>query len=288
MRQCTLLALLMMSFVFASKSQAAESYEAENGAGFFDYLPAAPEIKLPKLKIPFWTTDLKKAKKAYNNGNFERAHKFFRRESEDGNVVADWYLAHMYRLGQGVPKSASVAFSYYTKVAESYDADEDDHQRLRIAVDSQVWLAHYRRIGIPEAGVTPEPEQAARTYLRLASTYGHPAAQFALGDMNMVGDGVKKNPQQGLKWLTAAARKRNAEAQAYLGDLYWAGRNVKKSETRAVMWYVLAMETVKPEDSPTIANRYNELLSVVDADTKLEAEARARVWSEQFPPPSDN
>jgi uncharacterized protein len=88
--------------------------------------------------------------------------------------------------------------------------------------------------------------------------------------------------------LTAAARKRNAEAQAYLGDLYWAGRNVKKSETRAVMWYVLAMETVKPEDSPTIANRYNELLSVVDADTKLEAEARARVWSEQFPPPSDN
>lgn len=287
-RQYALLALLMAMFVFVPKVQAAEKYESEDGAGFFDYLPAAPELKMPKLKIPFWTTDLKKAQKAYKNGNFERAHKFFRRESEDGNVVADWYLAHMYRLGQGVPKSASVAFSYYTKVAESYDADENDHQRLRIAVDSQVWLAHYRRIGIPEAGVEPEPENAARTYLRLASTYGHPAAQFALGDMNMVGDGVKKNPQQGLKWLTAAARKRNPEAQAYLGDLYWSGRNVKKSETRAVMWYVLAMETVKPEDSPAIVNRYNELVSIVDADTKLEAEARARVWAEQFPPPSDN
>jgi uncharacterized protein len=287
-RQCMVFALVMLLFAFAPKVYAAESYESDGAAGFFDYLPAPKELKLPKLRIPFWTTDLKKAKKAYNNGNFERAHKFFRRESDDGNVVADWYLAHMYRLGQGVPRSASVAYSYYTKVAESYDADEDDHQRLRIAVDSQVWLAHYRRIGIAEAGIEPEPAQAARTYLRLASTYGHPAAQFALGDMNMVGDGVKKNPQQGLKWLTAAARKRNPEAQAYLGDLYWAGRNVKKSETRAVMWYVLALETTRPEDNPSIFNRYNELVAVVDEDTKLEAEARAKVWSEQFPPPAEN
>jgi uncharacterized protein len=283
-----IMALMAVFFAFVPKVQAAENYTAEEGSGFFDYLPAAPELKLPKLKIPFWTTDLKKAKKAYNNGNFERAHRYFRRESEDGNVVADWYLAHMYRLGQGVPKSASVAYSYYSRVAESYDADEDDHQRLRIAVDSQVWLAHYRRIGIAETGLAPEPEQAARTYLRLASTYGHPAAQFALGDMNMVGDGVKKNPQQGLKWLTAAARKRNPDAQAYLGDLYWSGRNVKKSETRAVMWYVLAMETVRPENNPAIVDRYNELISAVDADTKLEAEARAKVWSEQFPPPPEN
>jgi uncharacterized protein len=288
LKQSLILALVLLFCTSVPKVYAAESYENDQGAGFFDYLPAAPEIKIPKLKIPFWTTDLKKAKKAYNNGNYERAFKFFRRESEDGNVVADWYLAHMYRLGQGVPKSASVAYSYYTRVADSYDADEDDHQRLRIAIDSQVWLAHYRRIGIVEAGVDPEPEHAARTYLRLASTYGHPAAQFALGDMNMVGDGVKKNPQQGLKWLTAAARKRHPDAQAYLGDLYWAGRSVKKSETRAVMWYVLAMETAKPGDNPRIAERYTELLSIVDADTKLEAEARAKVWSEQFPPPVEN
>jgi uncharacterized protein len=262
--------------------------EQDQAAGFFDYLPAAPELKLPELKIPFWTNDLKKAQKAYKKGNFDRAQKFFRRESEEGNIVADWYLAHMYRLGQGVPKSASVAYSYYTRVAESYDADEDDHQRLRIAVDSQVWLAHYRRVGIAEAGITPDPENAALIYLRLASTYGHPAAQFALGDMNMLGDGVKQNTQQGLKWLTAAARKRNPEAQAYLGDLYWSGRNVKKSETRALMWYILAMETVKPEEDPEIVNRYNDLMSAVDPDTKLEAEARAKVWSEQFPPPAEN
>jgi uncharacterized protein len=219
--------------VATGSSHAAEPKEDE-GAGFFDYLPAAPELKLPKIDIPFWTDDLKVARRAYNRGNYDRALKFFRRESEDGNVVADWYLAHMYRLGQGVPKDPSVAFSYYNRVAESYDADEADKKRLRIVVDSQVHLANYRRSGISTSGLKADAAGAMRIYLRIASTYGHPAAQYALGEMNMLGEGVKANPQQGLKWLTAAARKRHPDAQAYLGDLYWSGRSVTKSETRAV------------------------------------------------------
>jgi uncharacterized protein len=271
----------------ASPVLAAEPSE-EEGAGFFDYLPAAPELKLPKIDIPFWTGDLKIARRAYNRGDYSRALKFFRRESDDGNVVADWYLAHMYRLGQGVPKDPAVAYSYYNRVADSYDADEEDKKRLRIVVDSQVHLANYRRSGISGSGMKSDPASAMRIYLRIASTYGHPAAQFALGEMNMLGEGVKSNPQQGLKWLTAAARKRHPDAQAYLGDLYWSGRAVKKSETRALMWYILAMETAKPEENPEIVNRYNELLSIVDDDTKLEAEARARVWSEQFPVAMNN
>ena len=262
--------------------------DEEPGAGFFDYLPAAPEIKLPSIDIPFWTDDLKKARRAYNKGDFSRALKFFRRESEDGNVVADWYLGHMYRLGQGVPRDASVAYSYYGRVAEKHDPDEEDMKRVRIVVDSQIRQADYRRIGIPSAGIEANPASAARTYLRIASTYGHPAAQFALGEMNMIGEGVAKNPQQGLKWLTAAARKRHAGAQAMLGDLYWSGRNVQKSETRGLMWYVLAMETAKPEEDVHIINRYNELMSIAEESTRLEAEARARVWSEQFPARNTN
>ncbi len=262
--------------------------EPEEGAGFFDYLPAAPALKLPHINIPFWTSDLKKGRNAYADSNYSKALKYFREESEDGNVVADWYLGHMYRLGQGVSRDASVAYSYYSRVAESYDPEESDNKRLRIVIDSQIQLANYRRIGIPESGMKADPDAAARTYLRIASTYGHPAAQFALGQMNLVGEGVKPNPQQGLKWLTAAARKRHPEAQAYLGDLYWSGRSVKKNETRAVMWYILAMETAKPEENPNIVNRYNELISIVDEDTKLEAEARARVWAEQYPASLNN
>ncbi len=280
---CAVLAILA---AINGAATAAES--GEDGAGFFDYLPAVPELKLPHINIPFWTSDLKKARNAYGDGNYGKALKYFRRESEDGNVVADWYLGHMYRLGQGVSRDASVAYTYYSRVSESYDPEESDNKRLRIVIDSQIHLADYRRTGIPESGMKPDPQAAARIYLRLASTYGHPAAQFALGQMNMQGEGVTQNPQQGLKWLTAAARKRQPEAQAYLGDLYWSGRNVKKNETRAVMWYILAMETAKPADNPDIVNRYNQLMSGVDEDTRLEAEARARVWSEQYPASLNN
>jgi uncharacterized protein len=274
--------------ILATFSGTAIAAEQEEGTGFFDYLPAAPELKLPHINIPFWTSDLKKARNAYGDGNYDKALKFFRRESEDGNVVADWYLGHMYRLGQGVSVDASVAYSYYSRVSDSYDPEESDNKRLRIVIDSQIHMADYRRTGIPESGMKPDPDGAARTYLRIASTYGHPAAQYALGQMNMLGEGVTQNPQQGLKWLTAAARKRHPEAQAYLGDLYWSGRNVKKNETRAVMWYILAMETAKPAENPEIVNRYNQLMSGIDEDTKLEAEARARVWSEQYPASLNN
>lgn len=267
---------------------AVSAEHSDEGAGFFDYLPAPPKLSLPKIDIPFWTDDLKKARRAYKRGDYDRALKFFRRESQEGNVVADWHLAHMYRLGQGVPQDASVAYTYYERVADSYDPEEADKKRLRIAVDSQVHLANYRRIGIPSSNLKADPAGAMRQYLRIASDYGHPSAQFALGEMNMIGEGVKANPQQGLKWLTAAARKRHPDAQAYLGDLYWSGRGVKKSETRALMWYILAMETAKPEENPDIINRYNELMSTVDDDTRLEAEARAKVWGEQFPKGHDN
>jgi uncharacterized protein len=280
-----LFALCCLFWVNAAPAAAAEP--GEEGTGFFDYLPAAPELKLPRLRIPFWTDDFKRGRKAYERADYSKALKFFRQESDEGNIVADWYLAHMYRLGLGVPRSASVAYSYYSRVADSYDPEEADHDRMRIVVDSQIQLANYRRIGIPDARLKAEPEVAARTYLRIASTYGHPAAQFALGEMNMIGEGVKLNPQQGLKWLTAAARKRHPEAQAYLGDLYWSGRHVKKSEGRALMWYILAVETARQAETPQIAERYNEILAVVDEDTRLEAEARARVWSEQFPPPKN-
>ena len=120
------------------------AHAEEDEAGFFSYLPAAPKLNLPNLDItPFWTDDLKKAKKAYNSGNFDKAIKFFRKASEDGNIVADWYLGHIYRKGRGVPRDDATAFSYYSRVADNYDPDESDQNRLRIMVDSQLRVADY-------------------------------------------------------------------------------------------------------------------------------------------------
>ena len=262
---------------------AAEDDESGPFADFYSYLPAAPELKLPEISIPFWTDDLKKAKKAYRNGNYDRAVKLFRRASDDGNIVADWYLGHMYRQGRGVGRNDAMAYSYYARVAEHYDPDEDDQNRLRITVDAMVRIADYQRTGAVNAGLQPDPQGAARSYLKIATAYGLPAAQYALGVMSIKGEGVKKNPGQGLKWLMASARKRYAPAEAYLGELYWEGKIVRGDRTRAVMWYILARESARPEENPEIFDRALQLESNVGEDERIEAEARAKVWDEQYP-----
>jgi uncharacterized protein len=256
----------------------------ENETGFFSYFPAPPKLHLPKLDfIPFWTSDFKKARKAYDSGNYGRALEYFRKESEEGNPVADWYLGHMYRLGRGVPRDPSVAYSYYSRVAESYDPEETDPNRLRIAVDSQLRLTGYLQTGLPGAGIAADPATAAKNYLRIASNYGHPLAMYELGVMNIRGVGVTANPQQGLKWLIAAARKRSPEAEAYLGELYWKGEFVRRDETRALMWYSLATSTTEDLDDAATRTRTTEIRAKVSEDVRLEADARAKVWAEQYP-----
>ncbi|MCA3562558.1 MAG: sel1 repeat family protein [Aestuariivirga sp.] len=250
---------------------------------FYSYLPAAPDIHLPEISIPFWTDDLKKAKRAYKTGDYARALKLFRRVSDDGNIVADWYLGHMYNQGVGVPRDDAMAYSYYTRVAEHYDPEETDPNRLKITVDAMVRLADYQRTGAVNAGIQPDPKAAAQNYLKIATAYGHPAAQFALGVMSIKGEGLKKNPGQGLKWLMAAARKRYAPAEAYLGDLYWSGQIVNADRTRAVMWYILARESARPDENPEIYARAKQIEASVGEDERIEAEARAKVWDDQYP-----
>lgn len=256
----------------------------ESRTGFFSFLPAPRDLKLPSIDIvPFWTDDLKKGKKAYSNGNFAKAQEYFLKSSEDGNIVSDWYLGHMYRLGRGVTRDDAVAFSYYRRVADNFDPNEPEKNRLRVMVDSQLRVADYQRTGLSRAGMKPNPTLAARTYLRLATTYGHPRALYALGVMSINGEGMNRNPAQGIKWLNAAVRKRSPEAAAYLSDLYKNGQLVKHDETRALMWSIIAAESAVPDENPTILAKAAELRFEATEEIRIEAEARARVWSEENP-----
>lgn len=267
-------------------NHAGPGYAQEEGGilqGFHSYFPAAPDLKLPSINIPFWTDDLKKARNAYKDKEYDRAQKYFKRASEDGSIVADWYLGHMYRLGQGVARDDATAYSYYARVAEQYEPNEDNDNRLRIMVDSTIRLADYQRTGVANAGIPKNASSAARTYLNMATVYGHPAAQYGLGVMNLRGEGMKQNPQQGLKWLIAAARKRHAPAEAFLGELYWQGKFVQPDRTRAVMWYMLAARSARKAENPEIFERLRAMESEATEEERLEAAARAKVWNDQYP-----
>ncbi len=277
---------VLFAMLFAGPSTHALADDSEGG--FFSYFPAPPKLRMPSIDIvPFWTDDFKAAKKAYNKGNYGRALKYFKNASDDGNFIADWYLGHMYRLGRGVQMDQAVAYSYYSRVAENFDADEPDQNRLRVTVDSQLQLANYQRVGIADAQLKANPQLAARTFLRLATAYAHPGALYALGVMSIEGEGMKKNPQQGLKWLNAAVRKHSPQAAAYLAELYVSGKVVRFDETRALMWYIIAADAAPAGEYPMISARMNELRFGATQETRIEAEARARVWAEENPAPTE-
>lgn len=260
---------------------------AEEGSllNFFSFAPAAPQLSIPELKsMAPWADDMKKARLAYSSGNFENARVFLEKASDEGDIVASWYLGHIYRLGRGVASDTGKSFHYYSIVAEAFTPDEPDPRRLRITIDALVRVADIYRVGDKSASISANAKTAFRLY-NTAASYGHPAAHFAQGLMTLEGQGVKANPEKALKWLFLAAKKRYPPAEALLGDLYWRGEIVKRDRTRALMWYVLATQSARPEEHPQIFDRYNDLAGELEQGQRVEAETRARLWAEKYPLP---
>lgn len=72
---------------------------------------------------------------------------------------------------------------------------------------------YYR--GCESANLSPDKGLAAYWYLNAAN--GHvPEAQFKLGKMMYEGDGIEKNEESGMEWITSAALEQNSDARAFL------------------------------------------------------------------------
>ena len=75
---------------------------------------------------------------------------------------------------------------------------------------------------------------------RLLADQGNAVAQFYLGAMFSMGEGVKQDDVQAVKWFRLAADQGNADAQLNLGLMYDVGWGVPQNHAEAVKWYRLA------------------------------------------------
>jgi len=67
-----------------------------------------------------------------------------------------------------------------------------------------------------------DPVRAAQWYRRAAER-GHSDAQYNLGFMYLLGEGVPSNHEEGLRWLKLAAAQGNDTSMSLLSDLYRNG-----------------------------------------------------------------
>lgn len=118
--------------------------------------------------------------------------------------------------------------------------------------------------------------------LRKLAQQGDATAQFALGARYAIGEGVKQNYSEALRWFSKAAEQGHVTSQATLGAYYWAGRGVPQDLSKAYFWALLA-EAGGDQGSryrlPVLASRMSRIQI---ATAKLQADA----WMKKSHDPS--
>jgi TPR repeat protein len=84
-------------------------------------------------------------------------------------------------------------------------------------------------------------------WYRLAAEQGDAAAQFNLGYMYNIGNGVPQGYTEALKWYRLAAAQGNAVAQNNLGVMHELGEGVPQDNVITHMWYNIASVNGHPK-----------------------------------------
>ena len=95
------------------------------------------------------------------------------------------------------------------------------------------------------AGQSPTPTPATDTFfteLRGRAEEGEKDAQYTLGAMYFIGEGMPKDATEAAKWFHRAAEQGHANAQGQLGALYAQGIGVPQDYVEAVKWARRAAE----------------------------------------------
>jgi hypothetical protein len=120
------------------------------------------------------------------------------------------------------------------------------------SVEAQYGLGRMYRIG---EGVPEDDAEAARFY-RLAAEQGHVLAQVNLGVSYATGEGVLQDYVEAVRWYRMAAEQGDAEAQFLLGFYYSTGEGLPQDYAEAVRWLRLAAEQGHAEAQFLLAKKY--------------------------------
>ena len=122
---------------------------------------------------------------AFQRGEYEHAIRLLHPLAEQGNEIAQFNLAQMYREGNGVAQDYEQALLLYLKAADQAFAP----------AQINLGVTYYHGFGVKQ-----NYEDAFKWYSK-AAEQGDLTAQFNLAEMYYNGKGVTQNSMAGAKWL---------------------------------------------------------------------------------------
>ena len=134
---------------------------------------------------------------------------------------------------------------------------------------------------LPQAMAATPADVARKSFqeTKIKAEKGDAAAQFALGLMYDVGQGVPKDEAEAVKWYRKAADQGDAKAQTLLGLMYETGLGVPKDKTEAYKWYLLAEAQGDEEAKKAISGIEGEITPA----QRAEGQRLARAWKPRKP-----
>ena len=127
-------------------------------------------------------------------------------------------------------------------------------------------------------GVTQDYAEAVRWYQK-AAEQGYAGAQYNLGFMYDEGLGVTQDYAEALHWYRKAAEKGDGHAQNSLGVMYDNGKGVPLDYAQAHMWYNLAASRLRPgELRYEAAKNRDDVAKRMTPAQISEAQKLAREW----------
>ena len=136
--------------------------------------------------------------------DYEKAFEWFLKSAQEGNKFAQYSLANLYYYGNGVEKDLSQAFLWYRKSSEQGQADDNLYYKLG---------AMYKKGLGTEIDIPKAIEYFEKSAENMWSTY-------QLGRLYLFGaEGLQKNKEQAVEWLTKSANDGNEYAQNLLDNI---------------------------------------------------------------------
>ena len=224
---------------------------------------------------------------AYKAGYYNLAVPALKFAADSGLFLGQYYLARIYADNESATTDHASAYKLYLRIVEEHaNVDPDDDWRANYVGKSLTAVARYTLRGLPEIGLVPNIERAAKFLRDAATFFGDADAQFELARMYLKGEGVEVDRNLAFHWLSTLTQKGHAGAQAFLAELLWKGADLPRDERRALALITLAIANAPEADRLWIEDIYQNIFCGSSTGTRQQADGLVAVWKRHYSPRS--
>ncbi|MEJ2179575.1 MAG: tetratricopeptide repeat protein, partial [Gammaproteobacteria bacterium] len=184
--------------------------------------------------LPFYDRDIdlyNQGLQAYDIGDYQDAYAIWEGLAEEGNAIAQFNIAHMHEVGEGVEKNAVEALKWYQRAAGQGYAEAQNN----------LGILYSNGIG------APRDQKQSAYWTEMAANQGLPNAQFQMGVKHNTGRGVDKDDRKAFEWFLKSASSGFPAAQTITAEYYLSGKGVQQDINLALYWFQQAAEQDFPQ-----------------------------------------